>query len=79
MCTYIQKSVEVIGLKIFLIEYNQSEYCQWHKDFTDVLGTYTVNIGPYESSAQDRHLSLTTANHLTDDSRRLFFLVGVQY
>ncbi|KIM86728.1 hypothetical protein PILCRDRAFT_815979 [Piloderma croceum F 1598] len=39
-----------------------------HGDFSDVFGTYTVNMGPYKSSAQDRQLSLTTANVLTDDS-----------
>jgi hypothetical protein len=62
-----------------LIECNESEHCQWHKDFTDVFGTYTVNMGPYESSAKDRQLSLTTANLLTDDSGWSFSPVGLQH
>lgn len=36
-------------------------------------------MGPYESSAKDRQLSLTTANLLTDDSGWSFSPVGLQH
>ena len=39
-------------------------YCQWHIDFTEGPGTYTIDVGADTTSARNRHISLAAADFL---------------